>query len=179
MKSRSLSGHHIMSLQLAILLALAAMQIRAQDCVDTIASTTNISHYRINKDGTVYDKKHDVEWMRCSIGQTWRNGSCLGEAELVTWEKASNAANTSRFAGHSSWRIPTIYELSRITELRCQQPAINLELFPNTLSGDYWTADTFVNDAAMAWQVHFMYGENHTVKKSTRAAVRLIRSVQR
>jgi len=155
------------------------MPTPAQECVDTIASTTSLEHYQINNDGTVTDNKHGLIWMQCSIGQIWSDGSCLGEPELVTWENAINTANKFRFAGHDGWRLPTIYELSRITELRCQQPAINFKLFPNTLSGDYWTVNSFINNASLAWRVHFKYGENHTAKKPTHAAIRLIQSVQR
>jgi hypothetical protein len=93
----------------------------------------------------------------------------------MTWEEALRAADASQFAAHSDWRLPTIHELSSIVELRCQQPAINLALFPAT-AGDFWTATTFINNTGMAWLVHFIYGESHTAIKTANAAVRLVRS---
>ena len=116
-------------------------------------------------------------WMQCSVGQQWTNGQCLGTAKTLTWNNALQQANQSRFAKFSDWRLPTIHELSRITELQCQQPAINLKIFPNTKPMDYWTAITFVNNSDLAWRIHFGFGENHSAKKSALAAVRLVRSI--
>ncbi|WP_455366983.1 Lcl C-terminal domain-containing protein [Kaarinaea lacus] len=160
-------------------LALHPIQASAQDCIDTIARTTQVSHYQINDNGTVENTPHNIMWMRCSLGQIWQNGHCRGNPHAMTWDEALTAAKASRFAEHSDWRLPTIHELSAITELRCQQPAINLSLFPDTSIGDYWSITEFVNNIDMAWLVHFSYGENHTAKKSTSASVRLVRSTHR
>jgi hypothetical protein len=153
-----------------------AAESRAQNCIESIPPTTQINHYRSNDNGTVHDLQRHLIWMRCSIGQTWQDGQCLGAPETTTWEDALATANASGFADHTDWRLPTLHELSGITELRCQQPAINLTLFPGALAGDYWTATGFVNHTDMAWLVHFTYGENHTAKKNTTAAIRLVRS---
>jgi len=149
----------------------------AQQCVDRISASSVIQHYHINSNGTVSDRKNKLMWMRCSAGQRWSNGQCLGTARIITWQKALQEANHYRFARYSNWRLPTIYELSRITELRCQQPAINLNLFPDTPSLDFWTATSFINNSDLAWRIHFGFGENHAAKKSTSAAVRLVRSI--
>jgi hypothetical protein len=151
-------------------------QSQAQNCVESIFPTTLVKDYRIYDNGTVRDSRNGLMWMQCSVGQIWQNGQCLGVPVTTTWEKALAAARDSRFAGHADWRLPTIHELSSITELRCQQPAINLTLFPGSLTGDYWTATSFINNTNMAWLVHFAYGENHTAKKTTFAAMRLVRS---
>ena len=147
-----------------------------QKCIDTIPASTATQHYRINSNGTVSDNKNKLMWIPCSAGQEWSNGQCLGVARNMTWNDALQEANQSRFGKFSDWRLPTIHELSRITELQCQQPAINLKFFPNTKPMDYWTVTTFVNNSDLAWRVHFGFGENHTAKKSAPAAVRLVRS---
>ncbi|WP_455222906.1 Lcl C-terminal domain-containing protein [Kaarinaea lacus] len=166
-------------MQIVIALALIATQGHTQDCVDTIASTTVVENYQINDNGTVHDIKRGIVWMQCSVGQTWRAGECQGIPRTVTWENSLQIANASQFAGHTDWRLPTIYELSSISELRCQKPAIDLTLFPETYVGDYWSSTSFINNTAIAWLMNFTYGENHTAKKSTNAAVRLVRSVHR
>lgn len=148
-----------------------------QNCIDTISSTSPTQHFHTNKDGTVSDTKNKLMWMQCSAGQRWSNGRCLGTVQTMTWDKALQEANQSHFAKHSDWRLPTIHELSRIIELRCQQPAINLTLFPDSPSVDFWTSTSFVNNKNLAWRVQFSFGENHTAKKSTLATVRLVRSI--
>ena len=149
----------------------------AQSCVDNISKTATRKHYLLNNDGTVSDTKTKLMWMQCSLGQKWSNGQCLGKTRTITWNKALQEANDFRFARYSNWRLPTIKELSRITELQCQQPAIDLKLFPHTPPVDYWTTTSFVNDEKLAWLVHFGFGENHTAKKSTSAVVRLVRPI--
>ena len=148
----------------------------AQDCLNNISSTSPTQHYRINNDGTVSDTKNKLVWMQCSIGQQWNKGQCIGKAKTMSWDKAIEEAKQFRAGKHSNWRIPTIHELSSLAELRCQQPAINLQVFPATPPRDYWTATSFINNDALAWRVHFAYGENHTAKKTTQAIVRLVRS---
>lgn len=179
MKSHRQLMVRTVTILITLMLAFAAFRVQAQDCVDSIDSTVKVEHFRINNHGTVLDTRRNIEWMRCTVGQNWRDGKCTGTAELMTWDKALATANSTMLAKYSDWRLPTIHELSSIAELRCQQPAINLILFPATLSGDYWAATEFVNNSDMAWLVHFGYGENHTAKKSTGAAVRLLRSAHR
>ncbi|WP_455218675.1 Lcl C-terminal domain-containing protein [Kaarinaea lacus] len=133
--------------------------------------------YQVNNDGTVSDDKNNLMWMQCSVGQRWSNGQCLGTAQAMTWHRALQEANSFRLANYSNWRLPTIYELSRIAELRCQQPAINLALFPGTAPADYWTSTSFANDESLAWRMQFSFAENHTAKKSSSATVRLVRSI--
>jgi len=164
---------------ITLVLAFIAFRVQAQDCVDSIDSTTKVEHFRINNNGTVLDTRRNIEWMRCSVGQTWQDGKCAGTPHVMSWEKALATAEASQLKEYNDWRLPTIHELSSIAELRCQQPAINLILFPATFTGDYWTGTEFADNSDMAWLVNFSYGENHTAKKSTSAAMRLVRSAHR
>jgi hypothetical protein len=149
----------------------------AQSCVDNIIATTETGNYQINVEGTATDKHNKITWARCAIGQTWQNNKCIGEASLVSWDQAKIIANEITFASFNDWRLPSIHELSGISELSCQNPAISLQLFPDTPSLSFWTNTEFVNDKNNAWQVYFGSGENHTAKKTTAAAVRLVRTV--
>ncbi|WP_455376788.1 Lcl C-terminal domain-containing protein [Kaarinaea lacus] len=150
----------------------------AQSCVDSITPTTGVRDYAPNASATVVNRNHRLMWSRCALGQTWQAGKCTGEPLLKTWEEAQALAKDSSLHTFRNWRLPSIHELSGITELSCQNPAINLELFPNAPSVSFWTATLFVNDNNLAWQVFFGSGENHTAKKSTLAAIRLVRSMK-
>ncbi len=74
--------------------------------------------YRDNDDGTVTDVKTGLQWMRCSLGQTWQGGTCTGEAGKYTWQAAMDAAETFNrqggTAGYNDWRMPTKEELKTL-----------------------------------------------------------------
>jgi len=150
---------------------------QAQSCVDNIPAATAIKHFQVNQDGTL--THHKIMWSQCALGQTWRNGKCEGEAQFKTWNQSIELANTATLYNYQDWRLPTIHELSSITELSCQNPAINLQLFPDTPSVSFWAGTEFINDRNLAWQVFFGSGENHTAKKSTTAAIRLVRTIKK
>jgi len=147
----------------------------AQACVETIIPTTKIATYEANDSGIVVNQK--IMWARCTVGQTWHKGKCTGKAELKSWDDAMALASNSTLHLHNDWRLPTVHELSELTELSCQNPAINVNLFPDTPSLSFWTNTEFINDKNNAWQVFFGSGENHTAKKSTAAAIRLVRTI--
>lgn len=150
----------------------------AQSCVDSIPPSTVVRDFMTNAHDAVVNRNHRIMWSRCALGQTWLAGKCTGEPLLKTWDEAQALAKDSSLNSFRNWRLPSIHELSGITELSCQNPAINLELFPNAPSVSFWTATLFVNDENLAWQVFFGSGENHTAKKSTLAAIRLVRSMK-
>lgn len=154
------------------------ISIHAQSCLESITSTTDKHDYKINNNGTMTDRVNEIVWARCALGQSWQNNKCVGKNTQVDWEQARNQANQFNFAGFNDWRLPSNHELSRITELSCQNPAINLELFPGTPSTSFWSGTEFATDNNNAWQVFFGSGENHTAKKSSLAAVRLVRSIK-
>lgn len=154
----------------------------AQSCVDSIIPTTDIRDFtlhnnKINDSGTITHQNSNIMWSRCALGQNWQGEKCTGKPVLKTWDEAQQLAKASDLFSFNDWRLPSIHELSAITELSCQNPAINLKLFPNAPSVSFWTATEFVNDKNLAWQVFFGSGENHAAKKSTKAAIRLVRSV--
>lgn len=140
----------------------------------TLASTTS---YVDNRDGTVTDSSKGLMWMRCSLGQQWQDDRCRGEAQLEPYQHFVREVGQIQFAGYRDWRIPTVKELDSITELQCERPAINLDLFPGTVSGNYWSVTTFANDSSKQWLVHFLYGENTIELKSAAALLRLVRDV--
>ena len=170
-----------MNRSICILLSLFALpsMAPAQTCVSKIFPTTDARDYNTNNNGTVIDAVEQLIWQRCALGQTWKNENCVGKAKLAGWIQAKNLAADLNKNTSSNWRLPSTYELSRITELGCENPAINLQLFPNAPSIHFWTSVEFVNDTNKAWLVFFGTGENHTAKKSTKAAIRLVRTIRK
>lgn len=76
--------------------------------------------YIENGDGTVTDTVTQLQWMRCSLGQTWNGAGCSGEQKEMTWEEAKG--KTARYAGHGDWRTPSIEELRTLVYCSNGQP---------------------------------------------------------
>ncbi|WP_246327540.1 DUF1566 domain-containing protein [Candidatus Competibacter phosphatis] len=116
--------------------------------------------YQDNGDGTVTDVRTGLQWMRCSLGQTWQGGTCVGWAEEYTWQEALDTAATLNrqggYASYSDWRVPTKKELLTLiycssgqpniwndTGQACQggyeRPTIYQPVFPNTPDSRYWS----------------------------------------
>ena len=159
---------------LALLSLLFALQVHAQTCNDRIAPTTPDSRFSDNGDGTVTDKKTNLIWMRCALGQTWDGSTCTGSAATYTWQQALLAAADTSFAGSSAWQLPNIKQLTSIVEESCYDPAININLFPATPSSRFWSASPYANGNVSAWYVYFNGGDGYG-HKSNGNYVRLLR----
>lgn len=136
-------------------------------------------------------------WMRCTIGQTWQNYTCIGDATRFTWDDAMKLSVS--FASYSDWRLPTIQELESLiycsnniqynfneTDSGCggnpnqnhQSPTINLEKFPNTPAAGVWSRTLSTNNIYKAWYVGFNSGYAIDDKTNNLFYVRLVRDIQ-
>ena len=156
-----------------LIMSFFSLSLYAQTCNKNAPVSTPLSHFQIHKNGTISDKNSGLIWMRCSLGQTWDGKSCQGSPRNHTWPQANVEAANSHFA-KLKWRLASVAELSGIVELHCENPAINLKIFPNTPASHYWTATAFINQTSYHWLVHFRFGENHTDKDTAQAFVRLV-----
>ena len=159
------------------LFLLLSVNCLAQTCLSTISESSPSENYVDNGDGTVSDLSSGLLWMSCSLGQSWSEGSCVGEASALDWQQALQAAHGMEFADMAGWRLPNIKELSTLSERSCVRPAINTELFPNTPSDDFWSATPSVIDADRAWVVAFFNSSNSLKQKTLFVYVRLVRNV--
>jgi hypothetical protein len=165
-------------LSLIIFFVLPTQISAAQLCRESLSGHAVDERFKLLMDGTVVDHQTHLVWMRCSVGQRWdaENHTCAGEAQSVTWFQAKQLERAqTTFMAH--WRLPTIHELSSITELRCFQPAIDLQRFPNTPASHYWSATPFANKPGYYWLVQFLSGENHTDVGSQLALVRWVKTL--
>jgi len=147
--------------------------------------------------GIVVDPVTNLEWMRCSLGQTWnpQRDTCDGDASRYNWNDAMLVPKVMNeaggYSGYNDWRVPTIDELrtlvfcSRRTPPidpeggRCpsdsQRPTIFLEMFPNTPTGDFWSASPVPRASGLAWGVRLHTGAVLQGFDSANLRVRLVR----
>ena len=149
----------------AVSMLMLASVARAE-CDSSQTSKPSSSRYVV-QGGSVYDKKTDLTWMRCSQGQKWKDDlGCVGVAEKLTKAKADRG-----FAG--GWRVPTVDELKTIVAKNCKNPAIDEELFPDTPTEWYRTSTM---DGSRCWTVNFSDGRADNYGCASGYAVRLVRS---
>ena len=147
-----------------------------QTCLESITATTPTTNFVDNEDGTVTDSKLGLMWMRCSVGQSWQENSCIGDASKLNWQQALVTAHGYSYASQQGWRLPNVKELASITEGQCVRPAINIELFPNTPADDFWTSTPSVTDPQRAWVIAFFNSSNSLKEKSLFVYTRLVRT---
>ena len=114
-------------------------------CDDALPRTSPTARFQDHGNGTVTDRGTGLTWMRCQLGQTWRNQSCQGEPTRLYWQQALLTAERIRtepshalynFGGHGGWRLPTIKELASVLESACYKPALNETIFPRAMAGE-------------------------------------------
>ena len=127
---------------------------------------------------TVYDKKTDRTWQRCSAGLRWNPATsyCVGVKKTMTFDEADSAG----YGG--SWRMPTIEELKTLIEKEKQDGLyIDVKAFPDTGDGGntwYWSSTS--RDGSTCWLVVFGAGQaaGGNGDRSATNAVRLVRGGQ-
>lgn len=142
----------------------------AQTCNDAIPANTPDGRFVVDG-GEVTDTKTGLVWQSCSLGQM--ASDCSGTANTYDWQEALQAAEANAL-----WRLPNINELRSILEEKCDSPAINLTIFPNTISSYYWSASPFANGVGASWYVDFSGGKLSWVQNSGSYHVRLVRGGQ-
>ena len=175
---------HRVSLLIVIIWSSSTLGSQTQICrTETeIPPTTPTSQFTQHDNGTVTDNATRLIWMRCSLGQTWHNETCQGEAMNYSWQDALQAAQDQSFAGYDDWRLPNIKELTSIVEEACHSPAINLTIFPTSIGSDetdyeYWTSTIYSGNRAL--KVRFRDGFFTFYYKSEKTyGVRLVRGGQ-
>lgn len=172
------------TLAICLTSALSAPAI-AQTCkTDSIAPTQKAGQFLDNEDGTVTDIVNGLVWSKCSLGQTFADNSCTGSpTHIHSWQEALTITeNNKDYLGTTGWRLPNIKELSSLVERSCTAPSINLEAFPSTPLGVYWS-NTFdakgTNSASgiKALIVDFTDGSEFLKDVNTHRLVRLVKQL--
>jgi hypothetical protein len=102
-------------------------------------------------------------------------GQCSGSA-CDTWAVVE-AINEEGYCGYMDWRVPSRDELGSISDPRKTRtpPSINTVYFPNTRSGEYWSANDYQFQWNAAWLWSFENGLDRVEWKETPKYVRLVR----
>ena len=150
--------------------------VSSQTCLPNFDPALKVDEFIDNADGTATDASLGLVWMRCSLGQTWENETCSGDASELTWQQALQTAHGFKYAGQLGWRVPNMKELASLTERSCVRPAINPLFFPNTSSDDYWTSTPSVVDPQRAWVIAFFNSSNSLKDKNLFVFTRLVKN---
>jgi Protein of unknown function (DUF1566) len=157
----------------ALLLSACAAGISATSsswaaCNSSQSDRTPSSRYVVKGD-EVYDKKTDLTWQHCSVGQHWKEGAgCVGVIKQMTWEEAKAQAQ-------GGWRLPSKDELTTLLAANCSKPAINEEIFPDMELDKLWYWTSSENGSFLAWLVNFADGNSNSYDRTDTGAVRLVR----
>jgi len=164
MQKKSLYG----SLVYMCLLVANPLRPVMAECDSTQPNRTPTSRYVI-EGGVVYDRKTDLTWQRCSVGQRWDGDlGCVGVIEQMTWDEAKAKAA-------DGWRVPTRDELATLVSPTCKQPSINEEVFIDMDLRKLWYWTSTTSDDYLAWLVNFADGQFANYDRSDVGAVRFVR----
>jgi hypothetical protein len=163
---------------LGLALLAAAAPLAAQICNPNIRETTPTSRFVVDTNqGTVLDKQTGLMWKRCVEGQSGVD-CATGAYSTHDWGGALSLAAGSTHAGYQDWRLPNIKELVSLVEEKCDDPAINLTVFPNAPSDWHSSSSSDAHSSVNVWGVDFVYGSINNGNRLNSHAVRLVRGGQ-
>ncbi len=154
------------------LFGLLSLSVHAQECNPNMPASTPDDRFNINTDGTVTDTQTGLIWQRCLVSQS--GADCSGSASNFDWQQALQYAVDQG----SNWRLPNIKELASIVELRCYNPAINLNIFPNHPNAAVWSDSPNAEFLGSAWYVDFNNGGDSWTGFGIHKHIRLVRDGQ-
>jgi len=102
------------------------------------------------------------------------NASCSHEGFCDT-QKFINKINSDGMCGFTDWRLPTKVELQDLIDYGSSLPALDINYFPNTQNGKYWTSTVDVDDVSSIWTVNLFFGAVGGGPSSDPQYIRLVR----
>ena len=123
-----------------------------------------------NGDGTITDNENGLMWETLSFDDSIHSVTKKYSWNAAVTDKIAKL-NTSSFAGHSDWRLPTIYELETLIDYGQSNPSTYAAFNRNCgepchipkgncsctdfSHGPYWSSTEFVTEPSEAWGVLF------------------------
>jgi len=165
--------NQLLKLSLLSILLSPSCALAEQICSTDGAKTMPDERYVLfGDDFYVRDRVTGLEWTRCAAGQVWaaKEQTCkeAPKKQVKSWFNYDAALSQAkqRYDNGQQWRVPTINELMTIIEHRCEQPAINEKIFPNTANRRFWTSSTMIDNDHYAWTVDFSDGQTASILKT-------------
>ena len=106
----------------------------------------------------IIDNQHNIEWLRCSVGQRWDGSTCIGQIVNLSLDTVPQAIKMAGEQLGGVWRLPTHIELKSIVCRNCPSPKIDKDVFPNTDNAPYWTGDKSLFNKKFFVSVNFHTG---------------------
>jgi Protein of unknown function (DUF1566) len=132
-----------------------------------LAETAPAPASRFAVDGALAtDRASHLVWQRCSVGQRWTEGGCIGVVRQMSWQDAMSQ-------GKQGWRLPTKDELLTLVSAS-KDIAIDERVFPDMEFNKlwYWTS---TRSESSTWYVAFGGGSAHLGVPGDRNSVRLVK----
>lgn len=139
------------------------------------------------------DRKSNLMWLNCGLGQTWKAGRCEGELTAYTWSEAQalvKAINQNGgYAGYTDWRLPYITE--SFTIARCRSGYMRSIRIPSRESGNivvsghcrqanptqiFWSNTVNSNSPSFAYSIDYGSATTKLSSKDQRYFVTLVRN---
>ena len=101
-----------------------------------------LSNFSIAAPGLVTIDDSSILWSRCPAGMQFKEPqSCIGEQLLLNFDQAQIYAMETAEKSGQNIRLPTTDEMDSISESKCINPALNLNIFPSSISDNHWTSN--------------------------------------
>jgi hypothetical protein len=86
-----------------------------------------------------------------------------------------NMVNNNKKCGYNNWRLPNKNQLQGLVDYGSYQPSIDINFFPETGNGFYWTSTIDIDDIGSIWQIGFSSGRVAGSHSGDARYVRLVR----
>lgn len=88
-------------------------------------------------------------------GLIWEVKTEINASEKYNWSDAVSYCENLSIGSFSDWRLPTIEEFVSITDYGKNNPAIDIEYFPDIQSALYWSSEKVPNQLFTSWSYNF------------------------
>ena len=140
------------------------------------------------KTSLVWEVKGETEGLQHTMNTyTWFDGDTGRKNNMYSkncfWGEGCNTQsyiddiNEAQLCNYASWRLPTRDELKTIINYYADDDIlIDLDFFPNTQMGTYWTSMTVKDNPSLAYEIPFFFGGSIVREKFLDTYIRLVRS---
>lgn len=119
--------------------------------------TQNPPYFQLHGNGTVTDVVTGLMWQQTDGGE-------------MTYEAAKSYCENLSLAGYTDWRLPTAREAFSMLNQGKSNPAIDIEIFTNTIAEYWWTSDQDVTNTTKIWVTNRGGGIGNHPKGETSSA---------